>query len=172
MGGGGKVIFPDFSRRKMLFPGKKMPILVDPKTNFRRFQKWKAKKKKKKKGLTSNFPPSLAFPCTILFPFFSSQFSPIFPFFLIRQQKFPGQKSLGGTLPPPCPPPVTSLHKVSFRELMNTKRSGNQFNKDHNIRCISSFLFEQDSSRYSSKRHVKFLFTTLSKFTTQQLKHT
>ena len=55
-----------------------------------------------------NLPPSL-----FQFSFFSSQFSPFFHFFLasffpIRQQKFPSQKSLGGTLPP-CPPPVTPL---------------------------------------------------------------
>ena len=45
---GGKVIFPDF------FPGVKCFFPVEnshfgrPKTNFRRFQKWKAKKKKNK----------------------------------------------------------------------------------------------------------------------------
>ena len=66
---GGKVIFPDF------FPGVKSFFPVEnshfgrPKTNFRRFQKWKAKKKKKKKkkgphlffwrfpASVSNFPP-------------------------------------------------------------------------------------------------------------------
>ena len=77
-----------------------------PKTNFRRFQKWKAKKKKKKKVLTS-FSDVFLLPFQI-FHLFCSIFTP-FPFFLasffpIRQQKFPGQKSLGGHSAPPCPP--------------------------------------------------------------------
>ena len=62
---GGKVIFPDFFHAI---------LVVSPKTNFRRFQKWKAKKKKKKKKKRSwPFWP---------FAFFSSKFSPLFPFFL------------------------------------------------------------------------------------------
>ena len=91
-----------------------------PKTNFRRFQKWKAKKERKKKKKSSplfiNFPTFiLNFPSSLLqFCFFSSQLSPLFPFILafffpIRKQKFPGQKSLGGTLPP-CPPPRLLRH--------------------------------------------------------------
>ena len=80
------------------------------KTNFRRFRKWKAKKKKKKKRsspLFITFPTSISnCPSSLLqFSFFSSQFSPLFPlpfFFPIRKQKFPGQNSLGGTLPPAC----------------------------------------------------------------------
>ena len=120
---GGKVIFPDF------FPGVKWFFRVEnchfgrPKTNFRRFQRWKAKKKKKKKKkkvLTSfiiTFPTSISnLPLSLLqFSFFSSRCSPLFPFFLasfspISLHKFPGQKSLGGTLPPcPPPPPVTPL---------------------------------------------------------------
>ena len=111
---GGKVIFPEFfSRRGMLFPVENSHF-GRSKTKFRRFQKWKAKKKKSSHLFYNfsyfNFPPSL-----LQFSFFSSQFSPLFPFFLasffpIRQQKFPGQKSLGGTLPPCPPPPVTPLH--------------------------------------------------------------
>ena len=81
-----------------------------PKTNFRRFQKWKAKKKKKGSSpLFITFPTSISyFPLSLLqFSFFSCQFSPLFPFFLasffpIRQQKFPNQKSRGDTLPPAC----------------------------------------------------------------------
>ena len=58
----------------------------------------------------SNFPPSL-----YNFPSFPLNFNPFFLFSLplfspIRQQKFPGQKSLGGTLPT-CAPPVTPLQK-------------------------------------------------------------
>ena len=105
--GGGKVVFPDF------FLGVKCFFLVEnshfgrPKTNFRHFQKWKEKKKSSPLFITfspsiSNFPPSL-----LQFSFFPPQFSPLFPFFLasfypIRHQKFPRQKSLGGTLPPTC----------------------------------------------------------------------
>ena len=114
---GGKVIFPDF------FPGVKCFFPVENfhfgryKTNFRWFQKWKTKKKKKKGHhlfinffFFYNFPTSISnFPPSLLQ--FSSQFSPLFPFFLasffpIHQQKFPGQKSRGeGTLcplPPAC----------------------------------------------------------------------
>ena len=109
---GGKVIFPDF------FPGVKCFFPVEnshfgrPKTNFRRFQKWKAKKKKKKRSS----PLFLTFSCFhFQFSTFSPQFSPLFPFFLasffpIRQQKFPGQKSLGGHS---APPPVTPLSPCS-----------------------------------------------------------
>ena len=84
---GGKVIFPDFfSRREMLFPGRKFPILVDPK-QICHFQKWKAKKKKKKKERSSHlFRASSYFHFQFLtfplpFSFFSSQFLPISPFF-------------------------------------------------------------------------------------------
>ena len=78
---GGKVSFPDFfSDVKWFFPVENSHF-GRPKTNFRCFQ----------------------------FSFFSSQFSPLFlfslpPFPPICQQKFPGQKSLGGTLSPaPAP---------------------------------------------------------------------
>ena len=70
-------------------------------------------KKKKKKVLSSfcnfstssfisNFPPSL-----LQFPFFSSQFSPLFTFSLpllspIGQQKISQSEVSGGTLPPAC----------------------------------------------------------------------
>ena len=87
------------------FPGVKCFFPVEnshfgrPKTNFHRFQKWKEKKKKNRSSplfiafrtSVSNFPPSL-----LQFSFFSSQFSPLFPFFLcsffpIHQLKFPSQ---------------------------------------------------------------------------------
>ena len=67
--------------------------------------------------------PIFKFP--LQFSFFSSQFLPLSPFFLayffpIRQQKFPGQKSLGGTLPPaPPPPPVTPLLGQSLTMIDN-----------------------------------------------------
>ena len=106
---GGKVIFPD------VFPGVKCFFPVEnshfgrPKTNFRRFQKWKAKKKKKKKKkkVLTSFSDVFLLPFPI-FHLFYSIFTP-FPFFLasffpIRQQKFPGQKSLGGHSAPPPPP--------------------------------------------------------------------
>ena len=112
---GGKVIFPDF------FPGVKCFFPVEnshfgrPKTNFRRFQKWKAKKKKKKKRSSPLF---LMFSCFhFQFSTFSSQFSPLFPFFLasffpIRQQNFP-VRSLWGALCPPCPPPPPPVTPLS-----------------------------------------------------------
>ena len=66
----------------------------------------RSKKKKKKKVLSSLciFPPSIfnSQPSLFAISFFSSQFSPLFPclFFPVGQHKFPGQKSLGGTLLP------------------------------------------------------------------------
>ena len=112
---GGKVIFPDF------FPGVNSFLPVEnfhfgtPKSNFRRFEKWKAKKL---------FWNSFLIPFSIfhlplyILPSFLLHFPP-FAFFLadffpIGQQKFPGQKSLGGTMPP-CPsppPPVTPLQSM------------------------------------------------------------
>ena len=124
---GGKVIFPNF------FPGVKCFFPVEnshfgrPKTNFRRFQKWKARKKKKKKkkkkkrkkekkkkkkkgphlflerfpASISNFPPFL----TNFHPF--SLFSlPLFSRYVSKN--FP-VRSLWGAL---CPPPVTPLFKI------------------------------------------------------------
>ena len=71
---GGKVIFPDY------FPGVKCFFPVEnshfgrPKTNLRRFQKRKAKKKKKSSPLFITFPTSISnFPPSLLqFSFFSS----------------------------------------------------------------------------------------------------
>ena len=92
----------------MLFPGRKFPFWYTQ-NKFSSFSKVKSKKKKKKKKRSS--PLFLTFSCFhSQFSTFSSQFSPLFPFFLasffpIRQQKFPGQKSLGGhsaPLPPAC----------------------------------------------------------------------
>ena len=113
----GQSHFPDY------FPGVKCIFPVRnshfgrPKTIFRRLQKLKAKKKKKKKKKKrkerkENTPLFIALPFPIFhlpfynFPSFLLNFHPfsLFPclFFPIRQQNFPGQKSLGGTLPP-CP---------------------------------------------------------------------
>ena len=122
---GGKVIFPDF------FPGVKwfFPVKIShfgrSKTNFCRFQMWKKKKKKKREKEKHLFLELFLLPFQIFhlpfynfhnFPSFLLNFHPFSLFFLasffpIRQQKFPGQKSLGSTLPPaPCPLPVTPLH--------------------------------------------------------------
>ena len=118
---GGKVIFPDF------FPGVKCFFPVEnshfgrPKTNFRRFQKWKAKKKKR------SSPLFLTFSCFhFQFSTFSSQFSPLFPFFLasffpIRQQKFPGQKSLGGHS---APLPPRLLRHCGWCQLLRVGTNG------------------------------------------------
>ena len=109
----------------MFFPGRKFPFwytqnkfpsflkVKRKKRRRRRRSKKKKKKKKKKKGphlflylYNFSYPTSISnFPSSLLqFSFFSSQFSPLFTFFVasIRKQKFPGHKSLGGALPP-CP---------------------------------------------------------------------
>ena len=66
---------------------------------FTRFEKWKAKNKKQKKVplLILELFPLLPFSIFLPPPLF--QFFPCH-FFPVGQQKFPGQKSLGGTLPP------------------------------------------------------------------------
>ena len=90
-----------------------------PKTNFRRFQKWKAQKKKKKKkgphlflerfpASISNFPPFLVnyHPFSLFsLPLFSRYVSKNFPV-----------RSLGGGHPPPVTPlPWTALRGVKRR---------------------------------------------------------
>ena len=108
--------FPDM---KWLFPVKSSRF-GRPKTNFRRFKKWKAKKKKKKKKSSplfitfptsiSNFPPSL-----LQFYFFSSQFLPLFHFSLplfsrYVSKNFPVRSLGGGHSAPHAPLPVTPLY--------------------------------------------------------------
>ena len=91
---------------KSFFPVKNFHF-GSPKTNFCRFEKWKAKD-------FSLLPVSIFRLPFYNFPSFPLHFPSPFSFFslaslfLIDQQKFPSQKSLGGTLPP-CPPPVTAL---------------------------------------------------------------
>ena len=106
---GGKVIFPDF------FPGVKCFFPVEnshfgrPKTNFRRFQKWKAKKKKKKKKkkVLTSFSAVFLLPFPIFHLFFSifTPF-PFFPclFFPDTSAKISRSEVSGGALCPPCPP--------------------------------------------------------------------
>ena len=99
-----------FSQREMLFPGRKFPFWWT-KNKFMWFWKVRSKKNQKKKSSPHSvtFPPSILpfaifrlpffdFPSFLVhFPFFSLPL-----FFLLCQQKFPGQKSLGATLPPAC----------------------------------------------------------------------
>ena len=116
---GCKVIFPEF------FPGVKCFFPVEnshfgrPKTNFRRFQSEKKRKeeeeeeeeKKRASTLFITFPTSIfIFQRSSLFQFsfFSSQFSPLFPFFPClffpdTSAKISRSKVSGGTLPPPAP---------------------------------------------------------------------
>ena len=109
-----------FSRHEMLFLGRKFPF-GRPKTNFRHFQKWKAKKKKRSSTIFKLYLVLFLLPFSfstfhISIFLLSSQYSqylPLFPFFLvsffpIHQQKFPGQKSLGGHSSP-FPQPVMPL---------------------------------------------------------------
>ena len=81
-----------------------------------------------------------------IFLLFFSNFSPFSTFFLasffpVGQQKFPGQKSLGGTLPLPLPPPppVTPLPK-------KTILSPDFFNYFHTM-----YIYIHLSQPYSSK---------------------
>ena len=108
---GGKVIFSDFFPGvKCFFPEENFHFGT-PKTNFSGFEKWQEKKKSCPHFVT--FPPSIFnFPPSLLqFFFFSSQFSPLFPFFL--PSFFPGRSAeislseVSGGHSAPCPPPVT-----------------------------------------------------------------
>ena len=107
-----------FSRHEMLFPGRNSHF-GRPKTNFCRFQKWKAKKKKKKvltSFYTFSYVPFLfsTFPFTIFLLFFSiyTPFS-LFPCLLFSRhvsKNFP-VRSLWGALCPLPPPSVTPLKR-------------------------------------------------------------
>ena len=103
---GGKVNFPDF------FPGVKCFFPIEnshfgrPKTNFCRFQKWKAKKKKKK--VLTSFSDVFLLPFPIFHLFFSifTPF-PFFPclFFPDTSAKISRSEASGGhsaPLPPAC----------------------------------------------------------------------
>ena len=90
----------------MLFPGRKIPILVDPKQIFVVFESEKSKKKKKKKKkkgphlFFSRFPASISnFPPFLLnFHPFSLFSLPLFSRYVSK--KFPIRSLWGGTLPP------------------------------------------------------------------------
>ena len=118
----------------MFFPGSKFPFWYTQ-NKFPSFSKVKAKKKKKSKKKCPHLFllvfllsfPICHFPFTIFLLFFSIfttfPFFSLPPFFPIRKQTFPGQKSLGGTLPPllPPPPPVTPLCKPGNSINLKTK---------------------------------------------------
>ena len=103
----GKVIFPDFfSWHEILFPSRKFPFC------WTQNKFWCFGEKKVLSSFVT-FPPSIFnFPSSLLqFSFFSSQFSPLFPFFLASF--FPGRSAQisrsqvsggggGGALSPAC----------------------------------------------------------------------
>ena len=119
----------------MLFPGRKIPILVGPK------QISVVSKVKQKKIKIVTFPPSICL------------FYPIFPFFLtslfpVGQKKIPGQKSLG--VPPACYATVrecTCLYKVILLNyfshfLITGERQENLLHKVYlHVFCLPSELF-------------------------------
>ena len=92
-----KVIFPDFFPVWNAFPGRKFTpplFLTFPPSIF-------------------NFSKFSTFPFSIFFLFCSIFAFSIASRFPVGQQKFPGQKSLGGhSAPAPPPPPVTFLAKA------------------------------------------------------------
>ena len=112
-----------FPGREILFPGRIFWFLVDPK-NFSSFEKWKAKKKKKVPFSFCHFATFSSFnfqfstfPFTIFLVFFSiSPFSLFFlcSFFPVDDQKFPSQKSQGGTLPPAIPPACYTTASIAM----------------------------------------------------------
>ena len=103
---GGKVIFPDF------FPGVKCFFPVGnshfgrPKTNFRRFQKWKAKQQQQQQKCPHLF--LITFPTSLLqFSLFLLNFHPLslfsLPLFfpMNTSTKISRSEISGDTLPPP-----------------------------------------------------------------------
>ena len=98
----------------LIFPGVKCFFPVEnsyfgrPKTNFSGFEKWKARKKSSPHFVT--FSPSIFnfSPSPFRFSSFSAPFSLFFlaSIFPVGQLKFPGQKSLVGTMPPACYTPL------------------------------------------------------------------
>ena len=90
-----------FSRREMLFPGRKFPF-CRPKTNFCRFQKWKAKKKKGPHLFFWRFPASISnFPPFLLnFHPFSLFSLPLFSRYVSKN--FPVRSLWGSLCPPAC----------------------------------------------------------------------
>ena len=103
-----------FPRREMLFPGRKFPSWLKKKKVLSSFC-----------NLSSFHFQFSTFPFSLFLPFCS-----IFPcllasLFLVGQQKFPSQKSLGGTLPP-CPLPVTPLGQSSSSDRKYWQKIGKE----------------------------------------------
>ena len=93
------------------------------------------KKKKEKEKEKRSTPHFVTFPPSLLqFSFFSSQFSPLFPFFLASF--FPGMsaeifpvRSLGGALCPQPPAPTNRLLRHCPKLLLETRLEGRQKTK-------------------------------------------
>ena len=109
-------------------------ILVHPEQISVVFKSGKQKKKKKKKKkdphlffYNFSYTSISSFPSSLLqFSFFSSQFSPLFPFFPIRKQKFPPSEVSGGhSAPNPLPHPRLLRHwsVVSVIDSLTVKAS-------------------------------------------------
>ena len=111
----GKITFPDFFRREMLFFSRRNFHFGRPLTNFSGFKKWPKKKKKKKKGgvFLSTWLPFLlriyifyflpSFLLPLMFSLFSSPFSlvpSLFP--RLVSTNIPVKNVRGAQ----CPPPV------------------------------------------------------------------
>ena len=114
----------------MLFPGKKIPILVYSKHISVIF---KSEKKKKSPHFFYNFPTSIfIFPPSLLqFPFFSSQFFTPFPFFPDTSAKISRSEVSGGTLPP-LPLPSPACYATGLRMVLNA----NFFQKSRSVKDL------------------------------------
>ena len=111
-----------FSRRQMLFPGRKFPFWYTQ-NKFSHFEKWKEKKKERKKKKPSphfgTFP--LPFPIFHLpfynFPSFLLHFPPPPPFSIFPCLFFPGRSAeevSGGAL---FPLPPSACYATAFQHL-------------------------------------------------------
>ena len=167
--------FPDFFPSVKFFSPVENFHFGRPKTSFGGFEKWKAKKKKKKKRKrkrkekkkeksSPHFPPFISlsnfssfhfqfsiFPFTIFLLFFSI-FLPFFlaSFFPVGQQKFPGQKFLGGAL---CPLPRLLRHCCqTYRE--RRRLIGNTYEWHRNYLRTSGVEDVEEAKLNKEKGHT------------------
>ena len=169
MGGGGvKSLFPIFSRRDFtLFPVE-ISILVDPLNVFCLLSFHESEKQKKKKSpqlfsvlftrkfeifllsffIFSSFP-SFPFPLFLIFLYIFHFFTFFLAsFFLIFHQKFPGGKSLRGTMPP------TEQEKTNFELSFYPSPSSKGFSifvESVNLKTLETKVTKQIIKQYGKE---------------------
>ena len=125
-------------------------------------KKRKKKKKKRSSPLFMTFPTSISnFPPSFYnFPSFLLNFHPFSlpSFFPMRQQKFPGQKTVGAICPPAPPPPPPPVTPLLFACRRRPKVSNNVLNLSlHHKQFFSLHILWINS-------HITFLAKKLAIF--------